>query len=259
MASIWNCCLLLLVAVSIKAQYQGPSYDEPKQQYQPQPQQYREPANYAGQEPRRPLPAIIMHKQALTQDGAFNFAFAADNGLQQGETINPDGSRTGSYSYVDPHGKTIKVKYSAGKDGFRVLEGDHLPRAPQPSPQAAEPAPAPAQYNHPQPSGPRYSAQPPFRAGPSVAGAYRVNGGYETPNLGTTAIFGGPTPQPKPIYQVREDHEPSLFRASSPAQIPASYQQPRPRPAPSREVDYNEEKNNEPHSFGSGYSFEFSG
>lgn len=39
------------------------------------------------------LPLILMHKQALSQDGQFNYAFAADNGLKQGESISPDGSR----------------------------------------------------------------------------------------------------------------------------------------------------------------------
>ncbi|KAL1461717.1 hypothetical protein WDU94_013589 [Cyamophila willieti] len=55
-----------------------------------------------------------MHKQALGTDGTFNYAFAADNGLKQGESINPDGTRIGAYSYVDPNGQTISVKYSAG-------------------------------------------------------------------------------------------------------------------------------------------------
>lgn len=76
------------------------------------------------------LPAILMHKQALQQDGGFQYAFAADNGLQQGESIRPDGSRIGAYSYTDPDGKEISVKYSAGKDGFRILQGDHVPKAP---------------------------------------------------------------------------------------------------------------------------------
>lgn len=86
------------------------------------------------------LPVILMHKQALQQDGGFQYAFAADNGLRQGESIRPDGSRTGSYSYTDPDGKEISVKYTAGKDGFRIVQGDHVPKAPvsvvpqQPSP-----------------------------------------------------------------------------------------------------------------------------
>lgn len=76
------------------------------------------------------LPAILMHKQALQEDGGFQYAFAADNGLRQGESIRPDGSRTGAYSYTDPDGKEISVKYTAGKDGFRIIQGDHVPKAP---------------------------------------------------------------------------------------------------------------------------------
>merc|ERR1712133_183745 len=33
----------------------------------------------------------------------------------------------GQYSYIDQAGKTITVRYSAGKDGFKILEGDHVP------------------------------------------------------------------------------------------------------------------------------------
>lgn len=78
----------------------------------------------------RQLPAILMHKQALQEDGGFQYAFAADNGLRQGESIRPDGSRTGAYSYTDPDGKEISVKYTAGRDGFRIVQGDHVPKAP---------------------------------------------------------------------------------------------------------------------------------
>lgn len=52
----------------------------------------------------------------------------ADSGRQ--ETIDEQGNVQGQYSYVDPNGKTITVKYTAGKNGFQV-QGDHLPVAPQ--------------------------------------------------------------------------------------------------------------------------------
>merc|ERR1711981_1225463 len=44
-----------------------------------------------------------------------------------GEEVTADGERIGQYSYIDNDGKTITVKYTAGKDGFRILEGDHVP------------------------------------------------------------------------------------------------------------------------------------
>lgn len=90
-----------------------------------------EPSGYSGSSGVNPkLPVILMHKQALQEDGGFQYAFAADNGLRQGESIRPDGSRTGAYSYTDPNGKEISVKYTAGKDGFRIIQGDHVPKAP---------------------------------------------------------------------------------------------------------------------------------
>lgn len=46
----------------------------------------------------------------MSHDGAFNFAYVADNGLQHGESILPDGTRQGGYSYVDPNGKKITVR-----------------------------------------------------------------------------------------------------------------------------------------------------
>lgn len=95
------------------------------------------------------LPVILMHKQALQQDGGFQYAFAADNGLRQGESIRPDGSRTGAYSYTDPDGKEISVKYTAGKDGFRIVQGDHVPKAPVSL--AAPALPAAAAYSPPAP------------------------------------------------------------------------------------------------------------
>jgi len=80
------------------------------------------------------------------------------------EQLSPDGSVKGQYSYTDPNGKLITVKYTAGKDGFKV-EGDHLPKAPQPQPapqqqynqQPQQYNQQPQQYN-PQPQ--QYNSQP---------------------------------------------------------------------------------------------------
>merc|ERR1712128_328842 len=47
------------------------------------------------------------------------------------EAADVAGERTGSYSYVNPEGDTILVKYTAGKDGFVILNPmDVLPQAP---------------------------------------------------------------------------------------------------------------------------------
>lgn len=56
-------------------------------------------------------------------------------------------------SYVDPTGRKISVKYTAGKEGFKILEADHLPKAPQPiAPLPAAAAPQPQQIYQGQPS-----------------------------------------------------------------------------------------------------------
>ncbi|XP_068625741.1 endocuticle structural glycoprotein SgAbd-1-like [Battus philenor] len=76
--------------------------------------------------------SILHHKQALTSQGSFRFEYASDNGLAAGEVIEPDGSRVGAYQYKDPSGRLVKLKYRAGKEGFQILEGSHLPRSPMP-------------------------------------------------------------------------------------------------------------------------------
>ncbi|CAH2062467.1 unnamed protein product, partial [Iphiclides podalirius] len=74
--------------------------------------------------------SILHHKQALTSEGSFRFEYASDNGLAAGEVIEPDGSRVGAYQYKDPSGQLVKLKYRAGKEGFQILEGSHLPQSP---------------------------------------------------------------------------------------------------------------------------------
>ena len=220
--------MLICIAVSADAQYQQ-QYD-----HQPRYQQYEEPL--------RPQPVILMHKQALGQDGSFKYAFAADNGLQQGETISPDGTRTGSYSYVDPNGKKISVKYSAGKDGFRILEGDHVPKAPP----AAAAAPLPEIQR------PVAPGLPPYQSGPSF-----TNHVLRSQESG-------------PYYKVQDDYaEKSAFKNVYQSPPAASFQgagQHRQRPViaqPSSQYSSSAQSDDggrkEPHSFGGGYSFEFSG
>merc|ERR1712001_517006 len=43
------------------------------------------------------------------------------------EETTSDGERIGQYSYIDENGQTITVRYTAGKDGFRIIEGNHIP------------------------------------------------------------------------------------------------------------------------------------
>jgi hypothetical protein len=228
--------MLTFIAMAVNAQYQQP--------YEPQ----QNAPQY--DQPQRPLPVILMHKQALTQDGSFNYAFAADNGLQQGESISPDGTRRGSYSYVDPNGKKISVKYTAGKDGFRILEGDHLPKAP--TPVAVAPAPAPQSGFAAAPS--HYQSVPSYTAG------------YQ--GAGTSVVFRGQ--EGRPYYKVQDDYEgksafKNAYQVAAPATVPVSEHR-RPIPVvvqPSAQYSSNAEPDAEgrqgPHNFGGGYAFEFSG
>merc|ERR1712156_235170 len=67
--------------------------------------------------------------KAITS-AAFKFNAAGDD-HEFMETADDAGERTGSYSYVDPEGKNIVVKYSAGKNGFVILNPrEVLPQAP---------------------------------------------------------------------------------------------------------------------------------
>ncbi|XP_036324749.1 pupal cuticle protein Edg-78E [Rhagoletis pomonella] len=96
--------------------------------------------------------AIISEQRYLAGDGKFGAAYTQEDGINFKEETDSDGTRHGSYSYVDPTGERRTISYTAGKNGFQA-SGDHLPVAPpappQPVPQAGY-APQP-QYQPPQP------------------------------------------------------------------------------------------------------------
>merc|ERR1712098_567905 len=69
-------------------------------------------------------------------DGKFGSAFAQEDGHAFKEESAGNNERIGQYSYIDENGKTITVKYSAGVNGFRILEGAHIPSGGQKSAQA---------------------------------------------------------------------------------------------------------------------------
>jgi len=75
-----------------------------------------------------PEKAKILKEQRFNAgDGRFGAAYAQEDGTVYREETTADGERVGQYSYIDQAGKTITVRYTAGKDGFRILEGDHVP------------------------------------------------------------------------------------------------------------------------------------
>merc|ERR1711971_148841 len=95
-----------------------------------------------------PEKAKILKEQRFNAgDGRFGAAYAQEDGTVYREETTADGERVGQYSYIDTAGKTITVRYTAGKDGFRILEGDHVPTGANGQGSAqfqATPRPAPA-------------------------------------------------------------------------------------------------------------------
>merc|ERR1712115_461916 len=72
--------------------------------------------------------AIILQEQRFNAGaGKFGAAYAQEDGVVFREESGGNNERIGQYSYIDDTGKTITVKYSAGINGFRILEGDHIP------------------------------------------------------------------------------------------------------------------------------------
>merc|ERR1711892_353625 len=67
---------------------------------------------------------------AMVMDASFNFQVVeSDHSFQ--ETADQAGERTGSYSYINPGGDSIEVRYRAGRDGFVILNPEEvLPIAP---------------------------------------------------------------------------------------------------------------------------------
>merc|ERR1712025_1282519 len=75
-----------------------------------------------------PKQAKILKEQRFNAgDGRFGSAYAQEDGVVFREETGAGGERIGQYSYIDESGKTITVKYGAGVDGFRILEGAHIP------------------------------------------------------------------------------------------------------------------------------------
>nr|CAD7264545.1 unnamed protein product [Timema shepardi] len=126
-------CVFLIVTVTpflVQAQYNQGQYDQgqynPNQynqgQYNPGQYQGQPSGQYSGGAPPQAADQPITATNYRTEDGQ-----------QRSESVDGQGNVRGQYSYVDPAGKTITVKYTAGKDGFQV-EGDHLPKSPYSSP-----------------------------------------------------------------------------------------------------------------------------
>jgi len=73
--------------------------------------------------------AIAQSSGGAVMDRSFMFTAVGDD-HEFMESADAAGERTGSYSYVNPDGENILVKYSAGKEGFVILNPrEVLPQA----------------------------------------------------------------------------------------------------------------------------------
>merc|ERR1712117_740324 len=95
------------------------------------------------------LARILQEQRFNMGDGKFGSAFAQEDGHAFKEESAGNNERIGQYSYIDDTGKTITVKYSAGINGFRILEGDHIPSGGQNSALAStKSAEEPEEYDY---------------------------------------------------------------------------------------------------------------
>ena len=231
--------LTVIVAVSCQypqqrappPRYRPVSEDYDDEEYAPPPRQAPPPAPIMRANPR---PSIV-HKPAsvhyvnigLELAGDYKFGYDTGKGDEQSfreETRLPDGTVSGAYGYVDETGKQRIVKYTAGKDGFKVQSDTGADDSPKPASRAApapsppRPAPVPQQAYRPPPQ-PAYSPQPAPRPQPQPA--------YRPPPPSQPAYRPPPQPQPQP----RPAYRPP---PAQPAYAPEPQYRPQPRPQVSR-------------------------
>ena len=61
----------------------------------------------------------------MVMDASFNFAVdESDHSFQ--ETADVTGERAGSYSFLTPDGQMLEVRYTAGKNGFVILNPEEV-------------------------------------------------------------------------------------------------------------------------------------
>jgi len=110
---------------------------------------------------------ILKEQRFNNGDGRTGAAFATENEINFREETDHEGTRIGQYSYIGADGKTYFVKYSAGKEGFRILDGEHIPSGGQGAAAFVSEDPeerAAIQAAAPLPAAPRPVAAAPVRA-----------------------------------------------------------------------------------------------
>merc|ERR1712222_44237 len=116
------------------------------------------------------LARILQEQRFNMGDGKFGAAYAQEDGVAFKEESTGNNERIGQYSYIDENGNNIVVKYSAGVNGFRILDGAHIPSGGQTSAQAqiTNEAGEPKEYEYEyyddtQPESPFVNPRPPPR------------------------------------------------------------------------------------------------
>lgn len=61
--------------------------------------------------------AILSEQRYLTGDGEFGASYSQEDGINFKEESDSEGTRHGSYSYIDPNGERKTISYTAGKNG----------------------------------------------------------------------------------------------------------------------------------------------
>merc|ERR1712141_297804 len=78
---------------------------------------------------------IIQEQRFNAGDGRFGNAVQQEDNIIIKEQSSGNNERIGEYSYIGDDGKTYTVRYEAGVNGFRILNGDHIPSGGQTSAQ----------------------------------------------------------------------------------------------------------------------------
>ncbi|KAI8045063.1 activating signal cointegrator 1 complex subunit 2 homolog [Drosophila gunungcola] len=176
--------------------------------------------------------AIISEQRYLSGDGKFGAAYEQEDGINFKEETDADGTRHGSYSYVDPSGQRRTISYTAGKNGFQA-SGDHLPQAPPAPPQPVPTAGyQPQQQYQPQ----QYQAPAPQPQSSFRSNDYGDDGSYDPryndPSFGQNQqSYQQPAPQPQYRPAPQPAYNPQPVQPQPQQQYQPQYQQQQPQQA----------------------------
>merc|ERR1711902_142465 len=73
------------------------------------------------------LAKILQEQRFNVGNDQFGHAAHQEDGTILREEATAGNTRIGQYQYIGDDGKTYTVKYEAGVNGFRILDGSHIP------------------------------------------------------------------------------------------------------------------------------------